>query len=104
MIGLNQIVSLPMSARFAVVAEIFDNGPEKLAHVHYLAITTGELMKCPDPHCHGEHTCPIHGRNIQVERLSPIDSEDAEFYWKEGLISDGIYAAHLKSLMKRTTP
>src|SRR5262245_36225034 len=82
-IKLGDTISVGVDAKICRVTEQFKHGDETLLHAHYVDLDTGQLMKCPDKRCSGEHTCPIHGRNIRRTegRIVPQnDIDQLRFY------------------------
>jgi len=71
-------VSVGIDARISVITEEFAHGDETLFHAHYVDLMTGEKLRCPDKRCHGEHTCPIHGRNIRATDARIVSQSDID--------------------------
>lgn len=86
MIQIGSIVSVRDGSRYGVVKESFVQGRRTYYHVHYIDPDTGNVMKCPDSRCHGEHTCPIHGQNSTEDQMVPFTKADIRFYVQEGMI------------------
>lgn len=80
------IVSINGSSQYGVVKESFAHGGRTLYHVHYIDPMNGRLVKCPDPRCHGEHTCPIHGSNLTEDQIEPFTQADIDLLVQEGMI------------------
>jgi hypothetical protein len=59
---------------------------KQLYHVHYVDPHTGRLKACPDPRCHGEYTCPIHGENRLASELRALSPDQLATFVKEGLL------------------
>lgn len=89
MVSINDIVTPPGSSRTAVVVGFIEHGRRKLAVLHYVCAKTGELLVCPDvERCKHAHTCPIHGRNVDVNELEPWGEIDINYYAATGFLSE----------------
>lgn len=85
---INSIVTLNLNQNTGVVVEAFPYGGKTLYHVHYVDHDTGKLMVCPDTRCKGEHTCPIHGSNVEVAR--EMTRHDLLFFVREGMLDKSL--------------
>ena len=74
------------SGCFGQIREIFDHGDRKLYHIHRIDTVSGKLKICLDGRCRGEHTCPIHGTNVEADAIDLLPSRDIEFYIREGVL------------------
>jgi hypothetical protein len=91
--GVGTLVTIRNNVSFAVITEVFNYGDKTLYHCHYLS-KAGRKLRCLDKRCHGEHTCPIHGANVERKDLTVLPIRDVEFYESEGLISPKLAAIH----------
>jgi hypothetical protein len=85
-IEIGTLVSSGISNTFCEVTEIFPHGGETLYHCHYVDLETGLPKECPDSRCHGEHTCPIHGRNERAADLKIVSENDISGYQQHGML------------------
>jgi len=84
-VKIGDTVAVGIDARICVITEEFALGSETLFHAHLVDLLTGEKLKCPDERCHGEHTCPIHGRNVRASEARLVPQSDIDRLRKFGI-------------------